>query len=160
MAETKDAVVNLLFHLNGGYVLRALTSDKYERIWNYEVAQRLLWLESDGWEPAMPDIRAELDPDGPRPSLYASDHDLFAFIRHTARTINEPGNPDGLQRGLIAENSEVGASALKLTRFLYREMCGNHIIWGATGQECRVNRFSAWHILQRAVWASTRCRRL
>jgi hypothetical protein len=36
-----------------------------------------------------------------------------------------------LQRGVIVENSEVGASSLKLTRFLYREMCGNHIIWGA-----------------------------
>lgn len=43
----------------------------------------------------MPDIRADIDPEGPRPALYVSDHDLFAFIRHTQRTINEPGNPDG-----------------------------------------------------------------
>lgn len=127
----RDATVNLLFHINDAFVLRALTSDKYERIWNYEIAERLLHLQSQGWEPALPDIRVDMDPNGPRPALYASDHDLFAFIRNRNRTINEPGNPDGLQRGLIAENSEVGASKLVLTRFLYREMCGNHIIWGA-----------------------------
>ena len=140
--DAKDATVNLLFHLNGGYILRALTSDRYERIWNHEVAERLLDLQSQGWEPAMPDIRADIDPEGPRPSLYASDHDLFAFIRHTERTVSEPGNPDGLQRGLIAENSEVGASKIRLTRFLYREMCGNHIIWGASD----VVELSARHI--------------
>lgn len=137
-----DATVSLLFHLNGGFVLRALTSDRYERIWNHEVAERLLDLESRGWEPALPDVRAEIDPEGPRPALYASDHDLFAFIRNRTRTISEPGNPDGLQRGLIAENSEVGASKIRLTRFLYREMCGNHIIWGASD----VVELSARHV--------------
>ena len=142
VSEAVDATVNLLFHLNGGFVLRALTSDRYERIWNYEVAERLIALESQGWEPAMPDIRADIDPEGPRPALYVSDHDLFAFIRNQTRTINEPGNPDGLQRGLIAENSEVGGGSLKLTRFLYREMCGNHIIWGAQN----VVELSARHV--------------
>ena len=120
---------NLLFHTNGSLMLRAFTSDKYARIWNYEVAERLLELESRGWEPARPDIRREM---GDFPALYASDHDMFAFVRNRASVIRETGNPDGLQRGVIVENSEVGASALKLTRFLYREMCGNHIIWGAS----------------------------
>lgn len=138
--DAADSTVNLLFHLNGDYVLRALTSDKYERVWNYEVAERLLDLAAQGWTPARPDSSWSAvdvnDPEAnndPRTfSLYASDHDLFAFIRHTERTLDEPGNPGGLQRGLIAENSEVGGGSLKLTRFLYREMCGNHIIWGAS----------------------------
>jgi hypothetical protein len=77
----------------------------------------------------MPDIRKTAED---FPALYASDHDLFAFVRNNTARLSEPGNPDGLQRGVIVENSEVGASALKLTRFLYREMCGNHIIWGAS----------------------------
>jgi len=85
--------------------------------------------EARGWEPARPDIRTSADD---FPALYASDHDMFAFIRNSSARVAEPGNPTGLQRGVIVENSEVGASALKLTRFLYREMCGNHIIWGAT----------------------------
>jgi hypothetical protein len=128
VANGPDDTVNLLVHANGSLLVRALTSDRYSRIWNWEVAQRLLDLETRGWEPARPDIR-QVDDKLP---LYASDHDLYAFIRHSSRTLNEPGNPDGLQRGLIAENSEVGAGKLKLTKFLYREMCGNHIIWGAS----------------------------
>lgn len=118
----------LLLHQNGSLLLRAITSEKYARIWNFEVLDRIIPLQASGWEPARPDIRVIDD----RPALYASDHDMFAFIRNRSVIVREPGNPDGLQRGVIVENSEVGASALKLTRFLYREMCGNHIIWGAS----------------------------
>lgn len=120
---------NLLVHINGSMVLRAITSDRYERIWNHEVAERLLELESTGkWEPARPDFRVFM---GDAPALYASDHDMFAFMRSTTM-VEEAGANEPLRRGVIVENSEVGASALKLTRFLYRKMCGNHIIWGAS----------------------------
>ena len=159
----RSDVANLLFHQNSGLLLRAFTSDGYARIWNWEVAERLLRLEAQGWTPATPDKRFYGgDPaqcqvcDGtgmPQrtdalsgidkcvtckgtgkalPALYASDHDMFAFVRNQTAVIREPGNPDGLQRGVIVQNSEVGSSALKMTRFLYREMCGNHIIWGAS----------------------------
>jgi hypothetical protein len=144
--DAAESTVNLLFHLNGGYVLRALTSDRYERIWNKEVTARLIDLESQGWTPARPQMN--IDPalmeanDPSTYSLYVSDHDMFAFIKNDTRTISEPGNPDGLQRGLIVENSEVGGAALKLTRFLYRTMCGNHIIWGASD----VMEISARHV--------------
>lgn len=117
----------ILFHTNGSLLARAITSDKYARIWNYEVAERLLELVPQGWEPATPDIR----PGDAATALYASDHDLFAFLRNRNLTIEEKGG-GAVYRGTIIENSEVGASALKATRFLYREMCGNHIIWGAS----------------------------
>lgn len=126
-AADQDGKVNLLFHNNGSLLLRALTSERYERIWNWEITDRLLDLQSQGWEPARPDIRIQ----DARLPLYASDHDLFAFIRSADRVVKEGAGY--LQRGLIVENSEVGASKLRLTRFLYREMCGNHIIWGAEG---------------------------
>jgi hypothetical protein len=126
--NSRDA--NLLFGIsNGSLTLRSMMTDAYSRFWNYEVAERLLMLQDMGWEPAIPDIRkTEQD----FPALYCGDRDLFAFVRNSNVSISEPGNPDGLQRGIIVENSEVGASSLKLTRFLYREMCGNHIIWGAS----------------------------
>jgi len=123
-----DDNAKLLIHHNGSLLVRAITSEKYSRIWNYEIAERLIGLQSLGWEPAKPDIRVIDD----MPALYASDHDMFAFLRNQQARVAEPGNDLGLQRGVIIENSEVGASALKLTRFLYREMCGNHIIWGAS----------------------------
>jgi hypothetical protein len=167
----------LMFHQNNGdLVLRACTSDMYSRIWNYEVAERLLRLQEIGWEPARPDKRfdggnpeeclicngtgKQFEYNNPRvyisgsacpkckgtgkalAAVYASDHDMFAFVRNRTAVIREHGNPDGLQRGVIVENSEVGASALKGTRFLYRTMCGNHIIWGAT----RVMDISVRHV--------------
>lgn len=127
-AVNKDGSAQLLVHENGSLLVRAVTSDKYMRIWNHEVAERLCELEPMGWEPAVPDIRTK---DVIETALYASDHDLFAFLRNPDLTIEEKGG-GAVYRGIIYENSEVGSGALKATRFLYREMCGNHIIWGAS----------------------------
>lgn len=127
----ENTALALLVHLGDTFTVNAITSTKYERIWNREITKRLLDLKSDGWDVATPDLSlgAQFD-DGRRP-LYASDHDLFAFVC-SQNTIKESGNPDGLKRGVIVENSTVGASKLRLTRFLYRGMCGNHIIWNAS----------------------------
>jgi hypothetical protein len=57
---------------------------------------------------------------------------MFVFMINESRRISEPGNPDGLSRGFMAGNSEVGDSAFWLLRFLYRNVCGNHIVWGAS----------------------------
>jgi hypothetical protein len=65
-------------------------------------------------------------------ALYASDHDMFAFIMDPEKVIVDPtGN--ALRRGFIAGNSEVGAGSLWFLSFLFRDLCGNHIIWGAEG---------------------------
>lgn len=150
----KADTANLLFHSNGSLLLRAFTSDRYERIWNWEVAERLLALESQGWKAAKPtmhwsggDVSKCISCGGTGnggtcmyckgtgnvlPALYASDHDMFAFVVNDSAVIAEPGNPSGLRRGVIVQNSEVGASALKLTRFLFRDICCNFIIWGAS----------------------------
>jgi hypothetical protein len=127
--HAQDATARLLFHANGSLLLRAFTGSGYERIWNHEVAERLLDWQAKGWEPARPDIRKSL---GDFPALYASDHDMFVFLRANNRSVNEAGTDSPMWKGVIVENSEVGASALKLTKFLYRELCGNHIIWGAS----------------------------
>lgn len=139
-----SAVANLLLHVSdNGLLLRALTTDVYQRIWNWEVAERLLDLEANhGFEPATPDIRQDLDPNGNKYALYASDHDLFAFIRSKDKYIVEAGSDQPVYRGVIYENSEVGASKIKATKFFYREMCGNHIIWGASN----VIEVSARHV--------------
>lgn len=146
----------LLFHRNGNLLLRALTTEKYARIWNYEVAARLLPFTSIGWQvpPARPAFSGQ---PGTRPAteadvlrnnkhsisikvgdpiapagLYASDHDMFAFMVDEEHRVAD-GSDEGLARGFFVENSEVGAGALKLTCFLYRYVCGNHIVWDAKG---------------------------
>ncbi len=143
----------LLFHENGGLILRAITSDMYTQIWNYEIADRLLELEKLGWQvpPARPTLLTQYsrpatqtdvlrannssiaihvgDPIAPA-GLYASDHDMFAFLVNESNRIND-GSAGGLGRGFFVENSEVGAGAFKICTFLYRFICGNHIVWDA-----------------------------
>ena len=49
-----------------------------------------------------------------------------------SRDLDDPTDPShaGLFRGFILRNSDVGAAALTLDVFLFRAVCGNHIIWG------------------------------
>lgn len=158
-----DSKSNVLFHQNGSLLCRAFLSDDYARIWNWEVLARLLELEPMGWRvpPARP---ARPDQAGARPAtaadvlpnqgdfalrvkegdmiapagLYASDHDMFAFLVNEERRIDD-GTAGGLARGVFVSNSEVGAASLKVTRFLYRHVCGNHIVWDAKDvQELRI----------------------
>lgn len=169
LAKTTDRTPrDVLFHKNGDLLTRALTSEKYTRIWNSDITSRLLRLPEQGWRvpPARPvrpgqrgtriatqddvlsggkfglsiNVGDEIAPAG----LYASDHDMFAFMVNNERRISEPGNPDGLARGFFVGNSEVGASAWYLIRFLYRHVCGNHIVWGAK----QVNEIRIKHVGQ------------
>lgn len=132
VSEEPSATVNMLCELNADKTafetVRSINGSKYSRFWNYECTQRLLDLEASGlFEVARPDINGDT---GQRP-LYVSSHDMFAFMR-SAQTISEPGNRDGLRRGVIFTNSEVGAGKLKAIFFLYRVMCANHIIWNVS----------------------------
>jgi hypothetical protein len=118
----------LLFAQNGSLVLRALTSDKYTRIWNADVTTRLLQLVQDSpeWQPAPAAF------DGSR-GLYASEKDVFAFMVDDDRRIFETLPGGGLSRGFFISNSEVGDASFSLTTFLYQYVCGNHMVWGAQG---------------------------
>lgn len=126
-----DATVNVMAHANGRLLVRSLMSSKYARIWNHEVLGRMLPMEAEGWSCPTPFRKAAAQIAKPDPTVYVSDHDMFAFLVREDVRIAEPGNPDGLARGFFVSNSEVGAAALKVTTFLYRYMCSNHIVWGA-----------------------------
>lgn len=132
--DGESKIAKLLFHVATDHapILRAITSEKYMRIWNAEVTERLLGLGKE-WVPAVPDIRADNSKTlEEQTALYVSDHDMFAFLRSPNVTIAEHGTDSPTYRGLIVWNSEVGSSVIGMARFLYREMCGNHIIWGAS----------------------------
>lgn len=157
LKHTADAVCKILLNQNGGLVARAIVSESYSRIWNYELVDRLRRL-GDGWRvpPARP---AFANQPGSRPAtaqdilerrfgggglsvnvgdmiapagLYASFEDMFVFMVNEQARIND-GTPEGLSRGFFMSNSEVGKSAFKLTTFFYRHVCGNHIVWSASG---------------------------
>ena len=123
-----DAPCNLLFTQNGDLRLRALTSERYTRIWNSDVVSRLIALRERApeWKPAPAAF------DGSR-GLYASDEDMFAFLVDNDRRIFEKGPGGGLGRGFFVWNSEVGAASFGIMTFLYEYVCGNHRVWGAQG---------------------------
>lgn len=161
---------HLLFHQNGGLMLRAALSKDYKRIWNSEVYDRLITLEQRGWRtpPARPAYNIK-DPRA-RPAteadvlnhsrsqlngglavnvgdiiapagVYASDHDMFAFLVNEDRLIDD-GRGNALARGAFFWNSEVGDKSLGGMTFLYNAICGNHIVWGAQG----VKEFRIRHV--------------
>jgi Domain of unknown function (DUF932) len=136
----QDAKASLLFHKNGSLVLRGSTSTMYKRIWNSDITKRLLNLQASNpnWKNPMaykvvapgangqwPTFSQEMEPAG----LYASDHDMFAFLVDESKTLD--GSPQGLNRGFFTWNSEVGGSSFGFMAFLYDRVCGNNIVWGA-----------------------------
>lgn len=151
-----SGIQKLLFHQNGGLHLRCVTSERYERIWNYEIAELAMALESQhGWRtpPARPcglpdvPVRVATEQDVLRNSshpslgvhvgdsispsgLYASDHDCFIFQVNEDRAI-DGGDGEKLYRGVFWSNSEVGSARFRATMFLYETVCANHIVWNS-----------------------------
>lgn len=120
---------SLMFNVGSGgmsdITARAVTSDRYSRIWNADVTARLIDLEASGtWQPAPAAF------DGSR-GLYLGDRDMFAFMVDNERRIFEKLPGGGLSRGFFAWNSEVGAASFGIMTFLYEYVCGNHRVWGA-----------------------------
>lgn len=154
--------LQLLFHKNGSLVTRAITSESYDRVWNYQLVEKIIsQLSPAGWR-APPARPAHENQKGTRAAtaadilpnqgdfglaikegdliapagLYASDHDMFVFLVNMASVIEDGGKL--LNQGLFLQNSEVGDCALKLKRFIMDQVCGNHIVWGVS-DICEVN---------------------
>jgi len=170
LAHQKDpeATAKLLIHKNGDMLVRCMTSERYQRIWNYEVGSQLQGLQELGWRtpPARPAgienertwIATEEDclqsrklgmlsvkpGDMVAPAgLYASDRDMFVFMVNENSMLDNPASPEvPLSRGFILWNSEVGDKSFGIMSFLYDAVCGNHIVWGAR----EVKEFRVRHI--------------
>jgi hypothetical protein len=119
----------MLAQSNGTHKLRSMTSTSYGRIWDLDVVDAVIKANADGrWQiPA-----ASYAANNPRraTTLYASDRDVFIFLVDPANPIEVNG--ETLFRGFMTWNSEVGSATFGLTTFLYRYICDNRIIWGAT----------------------------
>src|SRR5690606_21552562 len=116
------------------WTVRAITSPRYARVHHDELAGRVLdlmashpaWQLPLGYEDGV--WGAERVPSG----AYLGDRDMFLFLVDGNRDLDDPtdSSQSGLFRGFILRNSDVGAAALTLDVFLFRVVCGNHIIWG------------------------------
>lgn len=122
-----DALV--LAQSNGHHALRAMTSTSYGRIWDHQVVEAVEKVNHDGrWQ--IPSATYTTKNPRRATTLYASDRDVFIFLVDPANPVEVAG--ETLYRGFYTWNSEVGSSVFGLTTFLYRYVCDNRIIWGAT----------------------------
>ena len=116
------------------WTVHAVTSPRYARVHHDELAARVLDLQAlhPAWSLPLGykdgDVGAERVPSG----AYLGDRDMFLFLVDGNRDLDDPTDVShaGLFRGFILRNSDVGAAALTLDVFLFRRVCGNHIIWG------------------------------
>lgn len=128
--------VLVLAQSNGDHKLRAMTSISYGRIWDAQVVKAVERVnQNNRWQiPA-----ASYQSRNPKraTTLYASDRDVFIFLVDPNHPVEVNG--ETLFRGFYTWNSEVGAATFGLATFLYRYVCDNRIIWGATNvQELRI----------------------
>lgn len=125
---------------SGRYDVRAFTSPRYGRIWDAEVVDAVNDVNQDGYWQIPAASYSEADPKRAT-TLYAGDRDVFMFLVDPDHPV-EPGG-ETLFRGFIVQNSEVGAATFNVTTFLYRTVCDNRIIWGATDvRELRIRHTS------------------
>lgn len=153
-ADANKEVSALLYRPNGHTVCRAITSTDYGRLWDGTVVNHILPALDMGWRvpPARPagnDSRARpateadilpnqgnfglsvkvgdmIAPAG----VYRGLMDMFLFLVNPERIIDDGGQ--GLMRGVFVWNSEVGNSSFGVLQFLLENVCGNHIVWGAS----------------------------
>ena len=150
---TRASVLNQTFErsrrmrigLADGDSLRAVTSDRYERLWDEEVLDAVdRWLLPSGFIPAMPTMSTDAAGSNARgnskPALFRSDRDSFCFFMSEETPRDAFG---GLRKGLVVFNSEVGAKSLGFCTFLFRDMCANFLIWGASGVVERTARHTS-----------------
>lgn len=136
---------NMLALLSGtnetGHRIRALTSERYARVWDREIVE---WAADrttgTGWELPLAYSNGKFGAEKVPSGAYASDRDVFLFMVDYSKAIEVKN--EQLFRGFYAWNSEVGSKSFGLEFFLFRMVCGNHIVHGFN----QVARLSKRHI--------------
>lgn len=116
----------------GQGVARAVLSDQFRRIDNYDLAMAVLPIIG-----AIPNAAVQSCDVTERkmylkvvaPLTQVNLQDLIEPGRHT---FLPDGNPDYVQAGFVLSNSEVGAGALSIQHMLYRLVCTNGLIVGTS----------------------------
>jgi len=135
-ANTQNRPLAMFNEAQAG-LLQAVTSTKYARIFDEEVVawirattQGTTWKLPLANPPGTYTGKAASIEEGGVPSgAYASDRDVFIFMVDETNVVEVDG--DVLKRGFFVWNSEVGNSSFGVSTFLYRLVCGNHIVHGA-----------------------------
>lgn len=123
-------------------LIRAATSDSYGRLWDADLygAVARTFQHDPAWQ--LPPTW-DKNPDGTvkREGAYRGDRDSFLILTNGGSIVTDPTIGSGagtgtdgnaMYRGIMVRNSEVGASSVTIETVMYRYICGNHILWGAS----------------------------
>lgn len=125
--------------------VRAVTSQTYARIWDATL-YREIDRQLGGTLTAPPTWKTDPRTGAPLTGgAYRGDRDSAAILISGGSIVTDPSARHGqdggaLYRGVIVRNSEVGSCALHLILFLYRAICGNHLIMGINGAKTYTRR--------------------
>lgn len=120
--------------------LVAATGPKYGRIWDADVLAATVDRFGDGVTGRFIVPNERGNPHNghitkANTTFYAGDRDMFIFLADEQNKIELLNRRGGehclLSRGVFMWNSEVGSKTFGIATFLYDDMCGNHIVWGA-----------------------------
>lgn len=120
--------------IDGKLLLRAVTGTRYTRLWDSEVLETIEnTLVQAGWVPAHPTFNYDLSiPVEQRPkALIRTDRYSFAFL-FTQPGATKPADDGlgGLRKGIMVWNSETAHKSFGWSQFVFRNVCGNFLIWG------------------------------
>ncbi len=142
--EGKHEMQFLAEKLDGKLMLRAVTGTRYTRLWDSEVLETIdNTLTKAGWVPAHPTFNCDLSiPVNERPkALIRTDRYSFAFLFTQPSPANNAGlsgqaqpvdndGLGGLRKGIMVWNSETSHKSFGWSQFVFRNVCGNFLIWG------------------------------
>lgn len=115
---------------------KAITSRDYARIYDHELAERLIRVQQ-----SHPAWHLPLDWSQRPSGAFRGDRDMFVLMVDGGSIVEDPtirtdssqgSSARAMFRGMILRNSEVGHCALSLMTFQFRYVCGNLMIWGAS----------------------------
>lgn len=152
--DVSDKRASMLLRMPNGRpepIIRSITSEAYARVWDADLYGAVIdQLQSK-------DDRWQLPPTwtGQPGGAYRGDRDSFLILTNGGSIVTDPslsnrdattrsgtGPSDGMYRGLLIRNSEVGAASIVIEQILFRYICGNHMLWGAVVAQ----QFSRRHV--------------
>lgn len=118
---------------------RALTGDKYGRVWNNQVTNVLCQRFGNGvsgqWK-VPGEFGKAVRVTKANTTIFGGDRDMFVFLADETKRVTIDNRRNGqkgeLSRGFFIWNSEVGSATLGIKTFLFDYACSNRIVWGAS----------------------------
>jgi hypothetical protein len=131
-----DALMLLQSNDTGSQLVRSITSDIYERVWDAEIAELADGLRTNGtWGPCQAfksATKAKVDrawaPAKTLPLGWVGDRSSFIALADYEGAVKVNGSL--LARFALLSNSEVGAQGFKIVFGLMDFACANFILWG------------------------------